>query len=1262
MAGGSVPSTARLEFAKRLQELYEAADRPDLTAVAKRSGVTDRKGKPSNKPISAWMSPSGHHPGSWRTFRPVLKDLIRLAAEERAFTARNAALGDEDQWKRWYQNAVSSGRARPAPAGFDAACKTYFAQLRRRHAQLAVVASPHSPVRPDPLRLTDVFVAPAVRPETPAQGGGLGAPPARRADASASDRWPLDDGRTRPAFQVLAQEDARRIVLLGDPGHGKSTLARYLALTLADAMDKDHEVDADLAPLAGALPLLVELGAYADPQWRTGTLLDLVDRLHHTQGPGLPKDVLDAYLHTGGRAVLIFDGLDEVFDPRLREEVTGEIAGLAERHPSARLVVTSRIVDYQHAVLEREGFRIHVLRDFDRARIDAFVTRWYRLAFPEQPAEAARLRERLLAAIDDTPAAAELAGNPLMLTMLALRGEHRDLPRDRRAVLEQTVSTFIAQWDPGRFARDKRVAEDAGRLRAGERMELLRRVAHRMQTGAGGTAGNLLTDAELTAELDGYLRDKLPPDRSPALTRAMLEEFRVRNGILSHFGGAMYGFLHRALLEYLDAADLHHRLTVERSLTEDALVHQEYGEHWNDPSRQESLVLTAGMVEPRVAGRIVDHLLAADPLWFVRLSGASSREIPHHIVLAARCLGEVRDPGALPAQCSAVVSAVIALIEHVVAERAQAGSPVMLAVEQTLPPVFARLGARCPAVHRLYYEWYLARGQFLSVMREGENFAWFEVPPAAQVGAALLGDHPGFYENLYSQAAFGPTPATRLEALRALVQERPDDPRLAELLRECAEADPDGDMREGWVRLFALARRTDPSAARSLRHWLGDDDTYLRRGALGALVNGWRDEPETYAAICRYAADDPDPEVRLTAVRCLASGWPGDPDAGAAVRERAARDRDPNLRADLFPVLVQGWPDDPRTAELLEDVAAGQAEERWLRNAAKQALDRMRPGPVRPDAALASYPAPAEDPRITALGPLVVDRRADARTPLLLRERAEGHPDAEVRVAAVRVLATGWRDDPRTLPWLCGLAASQASESVRQAALWALGSQWPGDREAGVVLRRIADGKGEPRTREMAVLALTSGWRDDPDTRLLLRRLAVGLDATYVRTTAVRMLGASLRDDPATEELLRERAEKDPDSYVRTAAVRALVLGFRTSRTGDLLRRLAVDDPDEFLRAGVIHLLAAGWREDPATGELLRRIVADGTEATSRRAAVEALAGGWRHDPATEVLLRERAADDSDWRLRQAAVQALADRWPHDPEMHALAERLADDM
>ncbi|MFJ8082911.1 NACHT domain-containing protein [Streptomyces sp. NPDC096205] len=177
--------------------------------------------------------------------------------------------------------------------------------------------------------------------------------------------------------------------MLGDPGAGKSMLARYVALALAGATD----MDADLAPLSGSLPLLVELRAYAETQWRSGTLLDLVDHLHGKNRRGLPKDLLEGYLRSGGRAVVIFDGLDELFDPRLRDEVTDEIAGFAARYPSARVVVTSRVIGYQRAVLERAGFRAYMLQNFDRAQIDAFVTSWYRSAFPADPIGATGLRD-----------------------------------------------------------------------------------------------------------------------------------------------------------------------------------------------------------------------------------------------------------------------------------------------------------------------------------------------------------------------------------------------------------------------------------------------------------------------------------------------------------------------------------------------------------------------------------------------------------------------------------------------------------------------------------------------------------------------------------------------------------------------------------------------------------------------------------------------------------------------------------------------------
>jgi hypothetical protein len=49
--------------------------------------------------------------------------------------------------------------------------------------------------------------------------------------------------------------------------------------------------------------------------------------------------MVEAYLREDGRAVVVFDGLDEIFEPQLREMVARQIGGFAARYPKTRVIV-----------------------------------------------------------------------------------------------------------------------------------------------------------------------------------------------------------------------------------------------------------------------------------------------------------------------------------------------------------------------------------------------------------------------------------------------------------------------------------------------------------------------------------------------------------------------------------------------------------------------------------------------------------------------------------------------------------------------------------------------------------------------------------------------------------------------------------------------------------------------------------------------------------------------------------------------------------
>ena len=124
-----------------------------------------------------------------------------------------------------------------------------------------------------------------------------------------------------------------RSVLLGDPGGGKTTAANVLMHHFALVTD-------------GRVPFLVTLRDYAAAAPLERSVTGHIEHTLETfyQCPA-PPGLVDLLLLTG-RAVVIFDGLDELLDTSRRLDVTTRVERFCAEYPLAQMLVTSRLVGF----------------------------------------------------------------------------------------------------------------------------------------------------------------------------------------------------------------------------------------------------------------------------------------------------------------------------------------------------------------------------------------------------------------------------------------------------------------------------------------------------------------------------------------------------------------------------------------------------------------------------------------------------------------------------------------------------------------------------------------------------------------------------------------------------------------------------------------------------------------------------------------------------------------------------------------------------
>ncbi len=453
----------------------------------------------------------------------------------------------------------------------------------------------------------------------------------------------------RGVFEVLGDPKelakevvAKYAVILGDPGSGKSTLLQYLALIWAERPVQD-------LPLY-PLPLLLELRTYARDK-QTGKCKDIISFIHTGYITcRLNQQDLQEKLNRGD-AIALFDGIDEVFDPALRDEVVTDIHRFRNEYPAVRAIVTSRWLGYKAQRLRDAGFRHFMLQELNDEQMQDFVVRWHDLNFAEG-ADKDRKRERLQKANRESRSIKELAGNPLLLTMMAILNRNQELPRDRPELYNQASRVLLHQWDIERtLVEDRRI--DPKMIDYRDKQAILRKVAYYMQSSEKGLAGNSISAAQLESILTDYLRT-IEVEKPREITRIMIGQLRTRNFILCDLGGDSYGFVHRTFLEYFCAWEFVWQFKEEQTLTIEQLINDVFGNHWQDESWHEVLRLISGMIEPRFVADIIDFLLEqkVDKSEFLDERDRLKKEGLSNLLLAVDCFVEVRNRNLIAATSS----------------------------------------------------------------------------------------------------------------------------------------------------------------------------------------------------------------------------------------------------------------------------------------------------------------------------------------------------------------------------------------------------------------------------------------------------------------------------------------------------------------------------------------------------------------------------------------------------------------------------------
>lgn len=315
----------------------------------------------------------------------------------------------------------------------------------------------------------------------------------------------------------------RRLFILGKPGAGKTTFLKYIALRASQGQ-------------LNKIPIFVGLKEWSD------SALDLMPfLLKQFDMCGFP-DALRFLEHilTTGKAIVLFDGLDEVQQAgKQRDKTIDRIREFTNKYGTTQCLVTCRIAATDYTF---EHFKYVELADFNDDQISAYAHRWFQDDDQKYKLFMTGIKR------PENKGLYELASVPILLTLLCLSfRSSMEFPQRRVEVYEDAIEALLKLWDSSRNIQRDVIYRGLTYIRKRQLLSYVGTVTFQQDN-------YFIKQAELANLIVKFLR-QLPDTevKSEIDGDDVLKSIEAQHGILSERAHRIYSFSHLTFQEYFVA-------------------------------------------------------------------------------------------------------------------------------------------------------------------------------------------------------------------------------------------------------------------------------------------------------------------------------------------------------------------------------------------------------------------------------------------------------------------------------------------------------------------------------------------------------------------------------------------------------------------------------------------------------------------------------------------------------------------------------------